>query len=345
MLSLLKFFVKTLIPGTPEREVLMMPYREIRKAYKESMGYIQWKTAKILENYGWFDEVFRGVERKKCARIPDLLDQYHKDTAIIVLETLKGGNYIRQKGEEVCLIKLPSETPPLVTSKYITEILPIVDRVLETLPHCLETGEKKYLWLKRESKVIFLKFMEATGYMLLRSYAVVWSGLNKLPRNSTILDIGAGMGISTSVLLKFTKAKVVAVDPDSSSLEIAKYYIRIMDLDLERVEFIPHRGEDMLEYLGDKEFDGAFMVNVLHWCDDPQLLLRNVRTLLKPRARYCVVQTIAPEFHKGHIVVYLMGAKLLPTLDELMEWFKGAGFSILKKQLKPLFPLFLLEPE
>jgi len=83
MLSLLKFFVKTLIPGTPEREVLMMPYREIRKAYKESMGYIQWKTAKVLENYGWFDEVFRGAERKKCARIPD-----HKDTVIIVLEKL-----------------------------------------------------------------------------------------------------------------------------------------------------------------------------------------------------------------------------------------------------------------
>lgn len=340
----LKFFIKTLIPGTPERAILVIPYREIRKAIKESMRYIQWKTASILEDSGWLDDAFKLKEGKRYARIPDLLSKYHRDTVVITIETLKAGGYVRQRGDYIYFIKLPSPNSPSVSSRYVNEIIPIIDRVIETLPHCLETGEKKYMWLRRESKSIFLKFLEASGYMLLRSYAVMWAGFNKLPENSIVLDVGAGMGLSTAVLLKFTKTRVVAVDPDSVSLEIARHYIRVMGLDVDRVEFFPCKGENMIKYLGKRVFDAAFMINVLHWCDEPPVLLKNVRMLLKAQGRFCIMQTIAPEFHRGHIVVYLMGAKLLPTLDELMTWFREASFKLVKKQLKPLFPLFLLKP-
>lgn len=323
-----KFKLKVLLPWTLEHDFLDL---KIAKASKEFARYTAWKAAKVLDDEGILDDL-----NGKSLR--ELMYKYHKDTLTLLLDALD--EYIKVKEDKVKVVKRPSKNAPEVSTKYVLELIPILDNVISTLPHCLRTGEKKFAWLTREAKAMWLKFLEATGYKKLRDYIVRWSSLSKLPKDAVILDVGAGMGLSTEALLKHTKAKIIATDPDPDSIDFARDYIRVLGLDTSRVRFIICRGEDLAKYLDDK-VNATLMINILHWCDDPVVLLNNVREVT--REKVVMAQGIAEMHHKHHLLTFLMGAKLLPTWRDLVTMIKSCGFIIERSVMFPE-PILVLKP-
>jgi len=330
-MSGLGFALKALLPWTLEHDFLDL---KILKAHKEYFGYCCWRAAKVLKEFGVLKD-FNGRS------ILDLSKSYHRETLELTLSALKEGGYIKIKEGVVSVIKEPRD-PPKVTTEYVLEIIPVVDRVMDTLPHCLKTGEKRFLWLSKESKAAFLKLLELTAYKKIRAYIIHWSNLTKLEEDKIIVDVGAGMGLSTAALLQHTEARVIAVDPDPSSLDFARDYIRFLGLDLSRVEFVCCRAEDMVKHIN-RECDAFLLIGVIHWLDDPTTTLKNVRKLSKRDTKMVIGQITAERYLKGHLVPYLMGAKMLPTYKEFMAMMRRAGFTLVKKTMHPI-PSFVFKP-
>ncbi|RLE77044.1 MAG: hypothetical protein DRJ56_03230 [Thermoprotei archaeon] len=327
----LKFLLRCMMPGTPERRVLATSPFEVFKAYKEGRKYIAYKVFEVLKKSGVLDE----MDGKS------LLDlEYDVKLTRLVIDILSKHGYLEVRSGVVRVLRREAERPKVTSPYLLGELIPVYDDVLETLPDALRTGERRFTWLSREAKAHFMKFLDNTGYNLARAWLIHWSGFDKLPPNSLVLDVGAGMGLSTMALLRFTKARVVAIDPDPVSLDVARDYITSLGLDASRVEFIVGYGERLGDYVREPA-DAAFMVNVLHWCDDPVLVLRNVSEALREGGRVAMIQVTYKGYEEGHVIVYLMGSNIPPERSELMGWFSLASFDVVKTAKYPM-PAYLL---
>lgn len=84
--------------------------------------------------------------------------------------------------------------------------------------------------------------------------------------DKTILEIGCGSGRITKDLAKYVKS-IIAIDPDSNSLKIAKN-----NLDFNNITFIKGLGEN-LSFLKDKKFDIIIYSLSLHHIPYKNMLL------------------------------------------------------------------------
>lgn len=92
-----------------------------------------------------------------------------------------------------------------------------------------------------------------------------------------ILDIGVGRGES-SVYLASKGHQVFSVEPCLEFCYLIEFVSRKFNLDIMPICTV---GE-MLDKLGEKDFDIVIFNSSLHHCDEPALALNNVRSLLKP---------------------------------------------------------------
>ena len=332
MLSKVVFFLKALLPWTLEHGFLDI---KMIKAVKEVLRWTYWKTAKVLEDHGLLDKIVEDYVKGPAY----CYHKYNAEALDIVLDTLKEGGYISYT--PVKLLKRPEKEPPPITVDYVREVIPVFDEVMETLPDWLLRGEKKFLWLTKDSKALFLKFLECSGYRKVRAYVVRWSSLSEFDEDKTIVDVGAGMGLSTVALLQHTKSNVIAVDPDPTSIQFAESYVKFLGLDVNRVKFICCRGEDMVKHI-DQEVDGFLMINVMHWMDAPMTTLMNVRSLAKRDSKIVITQVLA-DYHKAGVWIYLMGAHKPPTKKDFLTLIKSAKFRVVKRTMFPM-PTFVLKP-
>ncbi|HKZ48049.1 MAG TPA: class I SAM-dependent methyltransferase [Thermoplasmata archaeon] len=158
-----------------------------------------------------------------------------------------------------------------------------------------------------------------------------------LVRGARVLDVGCGAGVwMVRAALRFPKSEFVGVDPDLEALTRARRHIERNDLE-ERVTAELGSGSH-LDYA--REFDLAYLGEVLSQVRDPVGTLKHVRRTLKPRAHLVLLEGLRPAtVRKGDLVTAmgpdqaLHGARFF-SRPELARALKAGG-------LRPRTPIHL----
>ena len=134
-----------------------------------------------------------------------------------------------------------------------------------------------------------------------KRYNAIVSALPKpLPADASILDIGCGP-VCTAKL--FNSSHTTYVDP------LLDNFKRIFPGELPKGEFIIRRAEDIPK--PDASFDLILCLNMLSCSLNPELIMHEVRRLLKPGGNFAVSITLWPELlarlHYAKMQLFPMG--------------------------------------
>jgi SAM-dependent methyltransferase len=295
------------------------------------------KTAlKIAE--GMYE--LRGALLAKLVEVlePELKRPWHgwadKDFAHYVYSVLVEEKVARWREDgSLELVRRPK--PPKILLPEVADYLPAVQKLVEQhLPDALE-GRRKY-FTDREQILLYARFLDNLGYNWFRKLALSLLLPKELRRKdqAVFADVGAGMGLSTLALLELTRGAVIAVDPYEENLENVRDYAQL--------KRAGHRVRVVRGYAEDFELeapaDAAVMINVLHWCNSPQLALRNAAANVKRGGFVAIVQGVrdAKGAWTGALPAYLLGApRLPPTRSELYRMVKEEGLKVEKSYSLP----------
>jgi ubiquinone/menaquinone biosynthesis C-methylase UbiE len=154
-------------------------------------------------------------------------------------------------------------------------------------------------------------------------------------KNLSVLDIGAGNGIS-SVALALEGMNVVALEPDPSN-SIGAGAIEKMKLEyqLENLEVIKSYGEDMP--FDDDSFDIVYSRQTMHHANNLEQFAKSIYRVLKPNGILFTIRdhVITNEedkklFLNKHPLQKFYGGENAFTLDEYKHALISAGFRISK---------------
>jgi len=231
------------------------------------------------------------------------------------------------------LVKKPA--PPRIRLPEVADSLPAVTKLVEKRLTDALKGRRKY-FIDKEQLLLYARFLDNLGYNWWRRIALSLLLPQELRtrEDAVIADVGAGMGLSTVALLELTRATVIAVDPLEENLEFVKDYAAIKRA-AHRVRVLKGYAED---FQLDEPADAAVMINVLHWCNSPQLALRNTAANVKHGGWLAIAQGVrdAKGAWVGAIPAYLLGApRLPPTRSELYRMIREEGLEIEKSYSLP----------
>ncbi len=330
-LSVLPLILKSLM-DPDSRKIL-----KIGKEVKRFSDYLAWYIAKKVFETTEIDGVTLSEFNSKI-RDPHLARALYE-----LLETWK---YVRTENGVIKVIRSPPERGPVMTAPTTLEVMPIFHRILDTLPEAMRTGKKTFYWKDKESKLIFLRFLDNTGYNFVRQVFARWIGVPDLDSEDWIVDVGSGMGLSALTLLKLGKAKVLAVDPDPLSLSIAEDYAKMAGVE-KRLLTAVGRGEELYDVVKEKVPLGKVklvtLVSVLHWADSPEEVLKQAGMVVsRSYGKVGLFQgTWERKMLPYMIVTWLLGSKMMPEPSELNNWMRAAGLEI-ERYTKWPFDMYLL---
>jgi len=308
--------------------------RELLRASRDFRRYVPWRAARELFDAGVAEE----FASRSLGDFPD------PNLALLLAEVLDYAGYGRVSGGYFHWAEgareLVEHEPP-ISSRIIIEYKPVIDRILDLLPSALSAGRSGAAHLVNvpELRKLFAAFLDSSGYNLAREWLIRFAGLDKLPPEATVVDVGAGVGASTAVLLKLTRCRIVATEPYEENVESLKLYVKALKAE-NRVRVLQADAGDLprvLEENGVGEADAVYLVNVLHWSTHPLAVLEGSAQVLKEGGIIALMQGTldTPTAKIGNLLPYLLGSGLLPTSDELEKLFRRAQLKVLRKTKFP----------
>ncbi|MFP3154651.1 class I SAM-dependent methyltransferase [Lachnospiraceae bacterium ZAX-1] len=164
-----------------------------------------------------------------------------------------------------------------------------------------------------------------------------------LQKNMDVLEVATGTGLIATHIANSVKS-IMATDFSLGMIEKAK-----KKPCPDNVRFMVEDATDLS--FPDRTFDAVIISNALHIMPNPQMVLKNIKRVLKPEGLL-----IAPNFTHGHIgeKSWNFNAKLLELLgfvtyskwlpNEYVSFIAQNGFSVAQwLVLKAAFPLVYLE--
>jgi ubiquinone/menaquinone biosynthesis C-methylase UbiE len=173
-------------------------------------------------------------------------------------------------------------------------------------------------------------------------------GQKKPFKDQSILDIGAGNGISS---LAFTKKgfKVTALEPDNSA-EVGNKAIETLKIQLNATDLniVDAFGENLP--FADNTFNVVYGRQVMHHAHQLEEFVAEAYRVLKPGGLFLTVRDHVVDnekqkksFLENHPLHRYYGGENAFSIQEYSQAFKAAGFSI-KKILKPSESAINFEP-
>ena len=268
---------------------------------------------------------------------PELKRPWHgwadRELARYVYEVLVGEGVARWRGDALELVEKPA--PQRITLPEAADAVSAFSKIVESrLLDALE-GRRKY-FTDRELTLAYARFLDNLGYNWFRKLALSLLLPKELRRSpqAVFADVGAGMGLSTLALLELTRGTVIAVDPYEENLENVRDYAQLKRAS-HRLKVVRGYAED---FKLEAPADAVILCNMLHWCNSPQLALRNAAANVKSGGYLAIVQAVrdAKSAWTGIIPAYLLGApRLPPTRSELYRMVKEEGLRVEKSYSLP----------
>lgn len=291
--------------------------RKIARGAREARGALLAKLVEVLE--------------------PELKRPWHgwadRELARYVYEVLVGEGVARWRGDALELVEKPA--PQRITLPEAADAVSAFSKIVESrLLDALE-GRRKY-FTDRELTLAYARFLDNLGYNWFRKLALSLLLPKELRRSpqAVFADVGAGMGLSTLALLELTRGTVIAVDPYEENLENVRDYAQLKRAS-HRLKVVRGYAED---FKLEAPADAVILCNMLHWCNSPQLALRNAAANVKSGGYLAIVQAVrdAKSAWTGIIPAYLLGApRLPPTRSELYRMVKEEGLRVEKSYSLP----------
>lgn len=141
----------------------------------------------------------------------------------------------------------------------------------------------------------------------------------------TLIDVGCGYGTFLFPAAEVIKYKAIGIDIDEAMIEVCKK--KAEELDIKNVDLIcgDISKDETLIVLKAKAgaIDCALLFNILH-CEEPGKLLYNVYNILDAKGRAGVIHWKYEETPRGPSM------DIRPTYKAVIDWARGAGFSLEK---------------
>ncbi len=317
----------------PEARKILKVGKEVKRFSDYLAWYIARKVMETIELDG-----IPLIEFNSRIRDPHL--------ARALYELMETWGYVRVDNGLIKVIKKPPARGPVMTAPTTLEVLPIFNKILDTLPEAIKTGRKTFYWKEKESKLLFLRFLDNTGYNFVRQVFARWIGVPGLGPEDWVVDVGSGMGLSAVILLKLGKAKVLAIDPDPINLSIAEDYAKVAGVE-KRLKTVVGRGEELYDVVKDRIPLGRVklvtMVSVLHWAESPEEVLKQAGVVVaRSYGKVGLFQgTWERKMLPYMVVTWLLGSKMMPEPEELNGWIRDAGLEVERYTRWP-FDMYLL---
>ena len=154
-------------------------------------------------------------------------------------------------------------------------------------------------------------------------------------RNGPVIEIGCGTGqIAAELLAANPGLNYVGADLSPGMLDIARGRLAAFE---DRIDLLV--AEDNQVPAAGRPYAGAFGIDVLHHVEDPPLLLRNLRSTMRPGAPVVFLEanpifpitTLMGLVQKEERGVFNMRPKILGP------WFREAGFDQVDVSLGPVY--------
>ncbi|KAH8665601.1 S-adenosyl-L-methionine-dependent methyltransferase [Ilyonectria robusta] len=151
-----------------------------------------------------------------------------------------------------------------------------------------------------------------------------------------VLDLGCGRGRVAAYMTNISGAKIVGLNIDSNQISQARELNDALGFDN---QFVVHDQNDLPLPFPDESFDAFYEIQALSLCKDPSLLFRDICRVLKPGARFLLLDWVSlPAYnpmdpkHAGLMrrVKPLIGAVGTPTPASFSKALEDAGFAVTK---------------
>jgi ubiquinone/menaquinone biosynthesis C-methylase UbiE len=143
--------------------------------------------------------------------------------------------------------------------------------------------------------------------------------------SSRILDIGAGTGNHADALQRITHAQVCGVEPSEGMIQKALDKNPTLIFKLGDAAHIP---------FDDQVFDFAYMTDVIHHVPDLTAMFAEIRRVLKPGAKGCIVTQSHDQIGRRPIARFFPGTADVdkaryPEIDEIIRTAEAQTFASL----------------
>ncbi len=154
--------------------------------------------------------------------------------------------------------------------------------------------------------------------------------LEELAPAPCILDIGCGTGNYTDLFERVTRAqgaRVCAIEPSAGMLAKARQKNQRIDFRQSSAEQIP---------FADANFDFIYMTDVIHHVPDIEAMFREIRRVLKPDGKVCIVTQSHRQIERRPVVQFFPGTARVdkaryPDIDVIRASAEGCGLAWLKE--------------
>ncbi|KAH8645450.1 S-adenosyl-methionine-sterol-C-methyltransferase [Xylariales sp. PMI_506] len=149
-----------------------------------------------------------------------------------------------------------------------------------------------------------------------------------------VLDLGCGRGRVAAHMAAYTGAQVTGLNIDPNQVAQAREFNKELGL---QNEFVEHDQNDLPLPFADGTFDAFYEIQALSLCKDPRALFKEVYRVLKPGARFLLMDWVSlPAYNPAdpeHVelmrrVKPLIGAVGTPTPASFESALRGAGFVV-----------------
>ncbi|KAH7143782.1 S-adenosyl-L-methionine-dependent methyltransferase [Dactylonectria macrodidyma] len=155
-----------------------------------------------------------------------------------------------------------------------------------------------------------------------------------------VLDLGCGRGRVAAHMTSISGAQIVGLNIDSDQIAQAREFNGALGFGN---QFVVHDQNDLPLPFADESFDAFYEIQALSLCKDPSILFKEVYRVLKPGAKFLLLDWVSlPAYNPENVkhaglmrrVKPLIGAVGTPTPTSLENALKDAGL-ILKKSDNP----------
>ncbi len=299
---------------------------------------VSYRRSKVLMIAAYF-KVFDILESSITAAAAAKATGLHPRSTEILLDSLAAVGYVKKSGKSYRNAPLASRFLVSGRKGYLGDNLKyqeIISEAWQGLRTCMKSGSTSKplnYWLKEHTEFT-REYIRGMANIAAKPSMEI-AALLRVPRNASLLDLGAGPGSYSAALLRKNPSMTATLFDLPSTLQVTRKLIREQRDVRSRIAF--QAGDYLKDDFGKNVHDLILLSHITH-DESPQSnrsLLKRAFRALKPGGRAVIHDfTVEPcrttpafgALFSVHMLAYTSGGRTY-TLEEYYSWMRAAGLS------------------